>query len=47
MSTKNEFMNFRIKPDVKQMLKQMAEADHRSMAAMLELLIREKAKQQN
>ena len=41
MTTKSETVTFRIRPDVKDALRQAAALEHRSLANMLEVMIRD------
>ena len=41
---KNETLTIRTTPDIKDLLRQAAEREHRSLASMIEVLVREYAK---
>lgn len=40
-AVKSETVTFRIQPEIKSQLRQMAEHEHRSLASMLEVMIRD------
>ena len=47
IATKNSTLTFRVKPALKEALRAAAEAEHRSVANMIEVLIRDHCKRQD